>query len=262
MAIIKDLYFYPIKSFRGLKTAELYIDAQGPRLDRQWMLVDQENKFISMRTMPGLARIGLRMEDDLEIELSRHDLGTCEFALEEREGDEFSVQVWKDTVPAFEVSSEVSAWLSEAVAQKVKLVKISERAKRPLGPSFPENTVRFVDGKPLLVLSVASMKGLEDRMKAPLSAARFRPNVIVDQTLAHAEDNWSGFKAGSFEFKAVSPCTRCKITTVHPLTGEMGEEPLNTLATYRRQDKGITFGMYYANMGTGRLKAGDPIQVI
>ncbi len=115
MAIIKDLYFYPIKSFRGLRTNELYVDKEGPRLDRQWMLVDKAGQAITLRTMPVLAKIGLRMVDDLEIELSRADLGVCEFAVGEREGDEFEVQIFKDKVPAFEVSSEVSAWLSEAV---------------------------------------------------------------------------------------------------------------------------------------------------
>jgi uncharacterized protein YcbX len=262
MAIIKDLFFYPIKSFRGLRTVELPIDKQGPRLDRQWMLVDRENKFISQRTMPHLAKIGLRMMDDLEIELSRQDLGTCEFAVEEREGDEFPVQIWKDTVPAFEVSSEVSAWLSEATAQKVRLVRMSDNAKRAFSEKFPDQTVRFTDGKPLLVVSAASMKGLEDRMKSAVSVSRFRPNIVVDQVLPHAEDNWSGFKVGSLEFQSVGPCSRCKITTVHPLTGEMGEEPLKTLGTYRKQEKGIYFGQYYANMGTGRLKVGDQLQLI
>src|SRR6476661_3380485 len=115
MATIKDLYFYPIKSFRGLRTNELYMDKMGPRFDRQWLLVDKENRFITQRTMPLLAKIGLRMADDIEIELSTPELGTSEFALAEREGDEFQVQIWKDQVPAFEVSGEVSDWLSEAV---------------------------------------------------------------------------------------------------------------------------------------------------
>ena len=262
MAIIKDLFFYPIKSFRGLRTNELYIDKQGPRLDRQWMLVDNESKYITLRTMPHLAKIGVRMDDDLEIELSRQDLGTTEFALEEREGDEFPVQIFKVQVSAFEVSSEVSGWLSEAVGQKVRLVRMSDTVKRTFSEEFPEGSVRFVDGKPLLILSTGSLKGLEDRMKAPASVSRFRPNVVVDQVLQHAEDNWNGFKVGSVEFKTVSPCSRCKVTTVHPLTGEMGEEPLKTLGTYRRQDKGIMFGQYFANLNTGRLRVGDTITLL
>jgi len=262
MAIIKDLFFYPIKSLRGLRTNELPIDKQGPRLDRQWLIVDKENRFLTQRTMPHLAKIGVRMMEDLEIELSRQDIGACDFALGEREGDEFQVQIWKDVVPAFEVSSEVSAWLSEAVAQKVRLVRLSDGAKRTFSEKFPEQTVRFVDGKPLLVVSTASMKGLEDRMRAPISVSRFRPNIVIDQVLPHAEDNWNGFKVGSMEFKSVAPCSRCKVTTVHPLTGEMGEEPLKTLGTYRRQDKGIMFGQYYANMNTGRLKVGDSLTLV
>ncbi len=262
MATIKDLYFYPIKSFRGLRTNELYMDKMGPRLDRQWMLVDKENRSITQRTMPHLAKIGLRMADEIEIELSTPELGTSEFALEEREGDEFQVQIFKDQVPAFEVSGEVSDWLSEAVGQKVRLVRLSDTAKRSFSEEFPDGTVRFVDAKPVLVISTGSMKGLEDRLKTHMSIARFRPNIVVDQVLAHAEDNWNGFKVGSLEFKAVSACNRCKLTTVHPLTGDMGEEPLQTLSTYRQQENGITFGYYYANMGTGRVRSGDNLNLI
>ena len=43
---IESLYFYPIKSFRGVAVEELDIDAQGPRHDRQFMLVDENNKFV------------------------------------------------------------------------------------------------------------------------------------------------------------------------------------------------------------------------
>jgi len=262
MAIIKDLFFYPIKSFRGLRTSELFLEKQGPRFDRQWMLVDHENRFITQRTMPHLARIGLRLDEDSAIELSKPDLGTADFGLEERQGDEFQVQVWKDQVPAFEVSSEVSEWLSEVVGQKVKLVRLSENAQRSFSEEFPEGTVRFVDAKPVLVLSTASMKQLEERSKMNMSVSRFRPNIVIDEVLPHAEDNWSGFKVGSLEFKSLAPCSRCKITTVHPLTGDMGEEPLKTLSTYRKQDKGIMFGQYFANMGTGRMKVGDRIQLV
>ncbi len=99
-------------------------------------------------------------------------------------------------------------------------------------------------------------------MMAPMSAARFRPNMIVEDTVQHAEDNWAGFKAGALEFKTVSACKRCIVTTVHPLTGEMGEEPLKTLGTYRRQEKGITFGQYFANLNTGRLRVGDQLQLV
>lgn len=262
MAKIKNLFFYPIKSFRGVSTSELYIDDQGPRFDRQWLLVDAANRFITQRTHPSLARIELRMDGDIAIELSRPELGTVDFGLEEREGDEFEVKIWKDTVPAFEVSAEVSNWLSEFIGDKVKLVRLSANARRTFSERFPSKTVRFVDSKPALVISTASLKNLESIAKVTLSMARFRPNIVVDEVLPHGEDQWGGFKVGPLEFQTLAPCSRCKVTTVHPLTGEMGEEPLKTLSTYRRQEGGIMFGQYFANINTGRVKVGDTISIV
>lgn len=259
MAIIKELYFYPIKSFRGLRTRELVLDADGPRLDRQWMLVDEAGRFITQRQMPLLARIGLRLVDGVAIELSSQGLEPVDFGLEEVEGPEQPVTVWKDTVPAFEVSREISAWLSEVTAQKVRLMRLSATARRGFSPDFADRHVRFVDQMPLLVISSASLKGLEQKAGVTLSMARFRPNLVVDGVEEHAEDNWGQFRAGRVEFQALKPCTRCKITTVHPLTGEVGEEPLKTLAAYRRIEKGIAFGYYYAHRAPGTLRAGEAL---
>lgn len=261
MPTIKELHFYPIKSFRGLRVHELSLDKMGPRFDRQWMLVDENNRFLTQRQLPLLARIGLRMEEDFGVELSAGDLGTVDFGLEEREGDEFNVTVWKDQVPAFEVSGEVSAWLSEFTGQKVRLVRLSENAKRAFRPDFPERSIRFVDQQPLLVVSTASLKGLEAKAGVTLAVTRFRPNIVVEGASEHEEDTWPGFQAGSLKFRALKPCTRCKITTVHPLTGAMGEEPLKTLMTYRRGEKGVMFGYYYAHLNEGRLKVGEKLAI-
>jgi uncharacterized protein YcbX len=111
-----------------------------------------------------------------------------------------------------------------------------------------------------LVLSVASLKELELRAGVTLSVSRFRPNVVVDGVEAHAEDSWSGgFSVGALRFEAMHPCRRCKVTTVHPLTGQVGEEPLKTLETYRRDEKGLAFGYYFAHMNEGLLRAGSSL---
>ncbi|MGE0528499.1 MAG: MOSC domain-containing protein [Bdellovibrionales bacterium] len=269
MAIIRDLYFYPIKSFRGFRTAELELTPNGAKWDRQWMLVDENQSFLTQRQIPGLARIGVRFEDDVALELSTPEQGVIDFGLEEQEGEALSVTVWKTQVPAFEVSSEVSQWLSDVLSRKVKLVRFSDDAYRPFpggpteaAPDVPRRGVRFMDQQPLLVISTASLKELEARASVSLSMSRFRPNVVIDQVPAHAEDTWPEFSVGSIRFQAIKPCSRCKITTVHPLTGEVSEEPLKTLATYRKQEKGVMFGYYYAHLNEGRLKVGAPLSLL
>jgi uncharacterized protein YcbX len=258
--IVKDLFVYPIKSFRGVHLNMMKVDDKGPAHDRQFLLVDEANKFLTQRQMPELAKIGLRMIDDAFIELSQTGFGEVDFGLNEHEEKEQQVTVWEDQVPAQEVNPDISGWLTEVLKKKVKLVRITDSAKRNFDPdAHPGRDVRFSDGTPFLVVSTASLKGLEAKAKVTLSMTRFRPNIVVDGAEAHAEDEWGGFSIGRVKFDPLHRCTRCKITTVHPLTGQVGEEPLKTLATYRRGKKGVEFGMYFAHTEIGTIRTGDAI---
>ena len=255
-AIVTDLYFYPIKSFRGFRVKDLSLVSQGAEWDRQWMLVDEKNNMLTMRQLPQLARIGVNIDDFMELTLE--GFGSVDFGMQETEGDELTVKVWDDSVKAFEVSSEVSEWLSQVLSKSVKLVRFSDSFKRQ-SQERPESGLRFHDAQPLLVISKASLLDLEKQAGVTLSMSRFRPNIVIDGVPAYAEDTQASFKLGNVEFVAVKPCTRCKITTVHPLTGEVGEEPLKTLNTYRKGPKGPTFGYYFAHKNNGRIHVGQEL---
>ncbi len=258
--MISDLYFYPIKSFRGFKVAEFRLDARGPQFDRRWTLVDEAAKFLTLRQMPQIARIGLRFDGDTGLELSTPSTEPIDFGLNEVEGPEAQVMVWKDSVPAREVSAEVSEWLSGVLAKKVRLMRLSDQAVRPFSDKLPERSIGFADKQPLLVIGRESLRELERKAGITIAMSRFRPNIVIDNIAAHAEDTWQGFTADGVKFEAVKPCTRCKITQVHPLTGEVSAEPLQTLTTYRKQDNGkINFGFYFAHTKEGRLKVGAKI---
>jgi uncharacterized protein YcbX len=51
------------------------------------------------------------------------------------------------------------------------------------------------------------------------------------------------------------------MTTVDPVTGEAGVEPLRTLAKYRRDASGVVFGMNATHAEPGTLRVGDSISV-
>ena len=148
------------------------------------------------------------------------------------------------------------------LSKKVRLVRLSDNARRGFSTDLPERHIRFVDQQPLLVLSVASVAQLEARIQQKMSVLRFRPNIVVEGTEAHAEDKWQQFSVGGLVFVPLKPCTRCKITTVHPLTGEVGEEPLRALAEYRKGKKGVEFGFYYAHTGEGQISLGSQIKLL
>lgn len=260
---ISQLYFYPVKSLRGVMVSEMEINEQGPLWDRQWMIVDDKNKFITLRTYPQLTTLGVHFFPDSHVEIhGKSDM--VDFGLEERQGDAFDVTIWKDQVPAFEVSEEVSQFLSDFLDKPVKLVRLSESAQRGFHSEFPEDTVRFVDSQPLLLLSKESLALLETKLGHQVSVQRFRPNVLIENVAPHIEDEAKGLKMGGIDFEPTKACGRCRITQVHPLTGELSDEPLNTLGTYRRgegEDKKIYFGYYYSNRGTGKIKVGDPVEI-
>jgi uncharacterized protein YcbX len=247
---ISRLFFYPIKSFRGLEVKSLRLTTQGALLDRQWMLVDGKNNFITQRTMPELARIGVALEDEARLVLTQNGKFITDFGLEEKE-NELTVKVWKDTELAHEVSSEVSADLSKCFGKSVRLVRINDQSERP---------GRFSDDEPLLVVTEESLQALAVRAKESFFVARFRPNIVVRHAIAHTEDSWGQFKIGTLSFQGVKPCTRCRITQTHPLTGEVGDEPMKTLLTYRKAEKGVAFGYYYSNDQEGEIHTGQNLE--
>ena len=49
MLTLTGLYIYPIKSLGGISLPEADITSRGLAYDRRWMLVDDQNNFISQR---------------------------------------------------------------------------------------------------------------------------------------------------------------------------------------------------------------------
>ena len=93
---------------------------------------------------------------------------------------------------------------------------------------------------------------------------RFRPNFVVANTAAHAEDGWKRMRVGAVEFDVVKPCSRCVFTTVDFERGafDPSGEPLRTLIDYRRGERGVTFGQNLIPRGTGTVRVGDAVEVI
>jgi uncharacterized protein YcbX len=121
----------------------------------------------------------------------------------------------------------------------------------------PGDVVSFADGYPFLVISEASLSDLNSRLETPLVMERFRPNIVVSGVPAYAEDTFRHVRFGEVGFRAVKRCDRCSVTTIDPETGARGKEPLRTLATYRREDGKVWFGMNLIHDAEGTLSVGD-----
>lgn len=91
---------------------------------------------------------------------------------------------------------------------------------------------------------------------------RFRSNIVVRGGTPYEEDAWSSVRCGEMAFGCAAVCQRCIITTTDQATGRRdGDEPLRTLALYRRapDGSGVMFGRYLVHSGMGRLRVGDVV---
>ena len=94
---LSEIYIYPLKSAAGISVKESFVEEKGLKLDRRWMLVDTEGKFISQRTCPQLSTISVELDDDgLIIQHKIKDCGSVFIPFDIDEDNVMEVHVWKD----------------------------------------------------------------------------------------------------------------------------------------------------------------------
>jgi uncharacterized protein YcbX len=280
MPRVTDLFVYPLKGAAPQRVQRLVLDALGAVGDRRWVLVDDDGIQITPREVPRLAqlRATLPVRDggiaaEAPLTLSR-DGGPPLFVPHARpDATRRAVRVWDDTVDMADAGDAAAAWCTDALGLPCRLVHVSDATHRPLaakyaGPLAADGReVAAQDGAPLLLLGAASLDGLNARLVAtgspPVGIERFRPNIVLATTAPHEEDRWARIRLGDVEIGVGTPCPRCVVTTIDPVTLAQGSEPLRTLARYRRGDDGsVWFGMNATHAGPGEAAIGDQVTVL
>ncbi len=259
---LTGIWIHPIKSCRGIAVAESRVVARGLEHDRRFMVVDDRGHFLTQRQLPELATIGTAIDRDA-IVLSRRGLADTRVPLSLREGARRRVRVWSDDVEAIEHEGG-SRFFREALGMHCALVHLPDDVVRPVNPKHarPGDQVSFADAYPLLLLSEASLAELARRVGSPVEVTRFRPNLLIDGDAPHCEDRVGRLRIGERTFRAVKRCDRCAIPGLDPITGERGVEPLRTLATYRREDGKVWFGMNLVHEDLGAIGVGDAVEAL
>ena len=162
--------------------------------------------------------------------------------------------------------ADINDWFSGMLGQDLRLVWMPDTTRRAAdGRYAPKGQyVSFADGFPFLILGQASLDDLNHRLMQPLPMNRFRPNLVFTGGPAFDEDNWLEFQIGNVQFKNVKPCARCMITTIDQETALRAQEPLRTLATFRRRNNKIYFAQNAVWLGAGeaeQIHLGDLIVV-
>jgi uncharacterized protein YcbX len=248
---IAALYLHPIKSCAGITLDEALLVETGLELDRAWMVVDAEGRFVTQRELPRMALIrpSLRTYDMV---LRAPGMLAMHLALDAVEAP-CRVRVWKDEVAAYDMGDLAAQWFSDFLGRPLRLVRFDPEQKRLSNRAWTgdiEAENAFSDGYPILVMSTAGLDELNRRLPAPVTMHRFRPNVVLDGLEANGEDHLDEVSfdtpEGPVRLKLVKPCSRCSIPDTDPQTAEVGHAVTDALMAYRadaRLDGALTFGM-------------------
>lgn len=260
---VRELHYYPVKSCKGTVLGEAVIGKRGIVNDRIMMVVDAEQRFMTQREHPRMALIAPFLEGDT-LTLTTPDRETLHIRCTS-EGPRSEVIVWRDRCAAIDQGEKVAQWLTGFLGTPCRLVRIAEDFVRPVDRAYaprPDDQVGFADAYPFVLISEASLADLNGRLESPLPMNRFRPNIVVRGCDAYAEDRWRRTRIGEILFHVVKPCSRCATTQTDQLTAARAQEPLKTLATYRRVGSDVFFGQNLVHEGAGQIRVGDRVELI
>jgi len=263
MALLNSISIYPIKSLAGISVNHWEINQNGLLYDRQWMLVDQDNQFLSQRRLTRMALIKTQLTDNT-LQLTAETMPNISLKLSPPENPQsILVNIWKDQCLAQSVSNEIDEWFSEFLQTPCRLVYQPNQSIRAVDPKFAQATdqVSFSDGYPFLIISAASLDSLNQAMALDLEMARFRPNLVISDCEAYAEDYWREITIGNIGFRLPKPCSRCKVPTIDPNTTETTKEPLRTLNKLRKHNNKVYFGQNAIHNQQGIISVGDVLSI-
>lgn len=270
---IKNLYCYPIKACRGTSLISTTVGRMGIKFDRQWMVVDANTgMFVAQRSDHGMG-VGIKSICLVYPEIMANHLVIkapgmipVTLPLSGLLGEEMEVQIWQDKVIAVDQGDTAAAFFTKFLGKEkpgdYRLVRMPDKGIRIARHGGAD--VGFADSDSFLIISDESMKDLNERATEEVLVNQVRPNIVVYGCNPYDEDRMDRIRIGKLEFVGKKLCVRCPTTLINQATGEAGEEPLKTLATYRhRKDlKGVVFGRNFNHQGEGELSVGMTCEVL
>lgn len=265
MLSISHLYVYPIKSLGGIELSSARLTDRGIEHDRRWMLVDENNRFLTQREFSKMTLLRTAIHaNELTIYEKGNEVDKISVNLYPTGNGTVNVQVWDDVCEALVMSNEINEWFSQKLNMICKLVYMPDASIRKVDTEYAFNNelTGFSDAFPVLMIGQASLDDLNSRLEKPVPMNRFRPNIVFTDGTAFEEDTMKEFHINGITFYAVKPCARCVVTTTDQETGITSKEPLKTLSGYRTGNNKVYFGQNILYKNEGTIKVGDELKVV
>ncbi len=264
MLQISELYIYPIKSLGGIAVKQAAVTDRGFEHDRRWMLVDENNRFITQRQVPEMAllRVSIENEGLCVTHKTKNDSITIPFAC--CSANREAVTIWDDNCLAEFVSEEADNWFTTMLGIDCRLVHMPDDTRRQVDQNYaPAGAVTsFSDGYPYLIIGQATLDDLNSRLDQALPVNRFRPNIVFTGGEPYEEDRLAHFVINNISLYGVKLCGRCIIITIDQDKALKGKEPLKTLSSYRSKNNNTYFGQNLVHKGEGVISIGDILHPI
>jgi uncharacterized protein YcbX len=279
---VTGLHMYPFKSCAGIRLEKARLTPRGFEHDRQFMLVDDDDDFVSQRKVPELALITPTLGEAC-FTLAAPGMADVEVPLQVEPNDARLVvaTVHDKPVAGQIVSEDLNDWFTTFLPRykrhrRFRLLRVREDRPRYVSERYrrldASNRVGFADGHPLLLATEPSLARLNEELEVPVPMNRFRPNIVVDGAglAPYDEDFWTHVTIGELVAFVVKASDRCVTTDVDQDTAVTGKAVRKALTTRRgvnahdESNTGVFFAQnlnhVYAPGVTVRL--GDPLRVL
>lgn len=281
-ATITKLVIYPVKSLQGIEVQQAVCLETGLQYDREWVIVNDNNQFMSQRNLPAMATIAVNITDT-HLVLSHPEHGECAVSLANNQADAEEVTIWKDQSLAKDEGAAVSAWLTKALGafrgSPLRLVRFDASRKRIVREKYTQTTdsiLMFADACPYLLVNNESLTALNNTLTQnghlPVSLDRFRGNIEVSGIAAWQEYHAKTIEIGQVVLRGEAPCHRCPMPGIDQKTGNTPEpgQPFKTLMQMAVPEdrSGAYFGLHAtfnkqatatSNASENTIRIGDAI---
>jgi uncharacterized protein len=224
---ISQIMIYPIKSCRGMSVKNAKLLRAGLDLDRNWMFVDENMVFLTIRENAKMTLINTSISDDDELVAEATSIDPAATfrvpahpaqAWLEENTELKTVQIWKNKTDAWIYPAELTAEFHDIFGHEVRLALKGPEPRLLSGNAAAHRlgrteSARFPDLTPLMISNQKSIAELNSRLGVELTIERFRPNIIVDAEAAWCEDRWKTLRLGDdLTIDVTSRCGRCRVS--------------------------------------------------
>jgi hypothetical protein len=245
----------PVKGLAIRQLDDCELTEAGITGDREFFLVDENDRLVNAKGLGAIQQIVPRYDRDADTLTLEFPDGTT-VAHQVGFDGAIGANFWGETVDVRVVDGPWSEAISDFAGKQLRLVRGS-------GPG-PD---RMRSGAASL-LGTGSLRALARILDVDeVDGRRFRMNFGIEDLGEHEEDTWLGRRVRLGEAIVVPQghVGRCAVTTQNPDTGAPDLDTLKALAAYRgviEATEPLPFGVYAAVAQAGRVRVGDPVELV